>query len=297
MSTDAITSRFGGLGPYAGSSLEDLAGPRRVPDARAQAATPPSTELRVSKWVQARAPTAAQSLQLGISTAQAGGAVANWLEGGVDLRPSPAATPATSGRYAPVEPRGRPRGSAGDESGRRVPITLTDMLAQAPTAAEMLRSSGSELQAWLDIATGRLALQAVEEIHSRAAQAQPEGPQPVAPEAAAPAQEVEPAAAESVPAPPQKRQPSALEEARRSFESALQYLDDELESQLAAAQTRVGRDGPAAAAESLAASMREQPERAAQAHAALKMPGVLALLRWDFTPLTEPLPEQAAAQA
>jgi hypothetical protein len=237
-----------------------------------------------------------------------------------------------------------------------VPLALADMLARAPQAADALRDSGSDLQAWLDIATGRMALRAAQEIRGReqlASEEPPPEPPPepqvvkrapevqvaearpapvrppevqqassptvaegvstpsAEPERALPQRMVSPAQVDDAPAqapePSQPSQPAraregaeqrvraALDLARRSFGTALERLDAQLEPALAAAASRLGGSEPLAAAESAAARMRGQPERAIPLHTGPEMPGVLALLRWDFAPLTEPLPPISAA--
>ncbi|MFM7705685.1 MAG: hypothetical protein ACKO6D_12415, partial [Rubrivivax sp.] len=88
---------------------------------------------------------------------------------------------------------------------------------------------------------------------------------------------------------------TALEQARRSFGAALERLDQQLEPALAAALARLGGSDPQRAADSVAQRMRRDPERAREAHPAKQLPGVLGLLQWDLTPLSQPRPEAAPA--
>jgi translation initiation factor IF-2 len=89
---------------------------------------------------------------------------------------------------------------------------------------------------------------------------------------------------------------AALAEARRSFTTALERLDAQLEPALAAALSRLPGQDAAAAAQSAASRMRSQPERALETQRKTQLPGVLGLLRWDFTPLSEPLPDALPAR-
>lgn len=172
--------------------------------------------------------------------------------------------------------------TAAEASGDGIPVALADMLAQAPEAVSFLRASGSSMQAWLDIATGRLALQAAREIRGRAVDVQ-EAPAPEPQPAPPPLKAREPE--------PQVRRQEKLEVARQSFEAALESLDAQLEPELAAVTGGWRGGDPAAVADSAAARMRRDPARATQAHALPDLPGVLALLRWDVAPLTEPVRE------
>jgi hypothetical protein len=331
MSTDSIRSRFGTLGPYAGTPLEDPGGLRRSPDSRPAPAAQ-SAELRMSGSPTRGPLSLAQGVQAGVAVAQAGLATSRWLEG------APARTPASSspspgpGESGPGAAELRSQAGGVEPSAGGVPLALADMLAMAPQAANALRDSGSDLQAWLDIATGRLALRAAQEIRGREqleSDEPPPEPQVVnrapevqvaegvstlsaEPEQALPQRMVSPAQVDDAPAqapePSQPSQPAraregaeqrvraALDLARRSFGAALERLDAQLEPALAAAASRLGGSEPLAAAESAAARMRGQPERSIETHTGPEMPGVLALLRWDFAPLTEPLPPISAAR-
>jgi hypothetical protein len=276
----------------------------------------------MSGWPNSGLMSLAQGVQIGVAVAQAGWATSKLLE---------APAPGGSG-FGGAELSSQTGGAPPPRDG--IPVALADMLALAPNAAGALRDFGSDMQAWLDIATGRLALRAVQEIRGRKQPASEEPPPEVEPERAperAPALEpLSPAAGEPHPAPAaaqgepglrraadaapsddvqamaaepawarepaEQRVRTALDVARRSFGAALERLDAQLEPALAVALTRLGGSDPTAAAESAAARMRSQPERAIEAHTRTEMPGVLALLRWDFSPLSEPLPAASAAQ-
>jgi hypothetical protein len=223
--------------------------------------------------------------------------------------------------------------AAAEGSGGAVPPALADWLAFAPQATDVMQDSGASLQAWLDIATGHMALQDAMEAASAPVQpavpqaaAQPrekvalEPPAEMAPEAppevpeltrpplesASPLPSPSPSpsasASASASASPPARPPTeqgaraAFAEARRSFTTALERLDAQLEPALAAALSRLPGQDAAAAAQSAASRMRSQPERALETQRATQLPGVLGLLRWDFTPLTEPLPDALPAR-
>lgn len=297
MSTDAIRSRFGALGSYGGTPLEDSGGLRRPPDSRPLLAER-SAELRMSAWAGAGPLTLAQGIQVGVAVAQAGVAAAQILEA------APANSPKGSSARAGEAGTGEsdaPRRSRGAQARGGVPVALVDMLAMAPEAASTPRASGSDLQAWLDIATGRQALRAAQEMRDRA-------PAPTAAEQApeeAMSREPEPAdvpvgareAAESAESPVRPRESAesrvraVLDQARRSFGAALERLDAQLEPALAATVARLGGAEPSNVAGSVASHMRQEPDRAFATHTGSGLPGVLGLLRWDLTPLSEPLPE------
>ncbi len=352
LSTDSIRSRFGTLGPYAGTPLEDPGGLRRSPDSRPAPAAQ-SAELRMSGSPTYGPPSLAQGVQAGVAVAQAGLATSRWLEAAPTRAPASSSPSPGRGESGPGAAELRSQAGGVEPSAGGVPLALADMLARAPQAADALRDSGSDLQAWLDIATGRMALRAAQEIRGReqlASEEPPPEPQVVKrapevqvaearpapvrppevqqassptvaegvstpsaePERALPQRMVSPAQVDDAPAqapePSQPSQPAraregaeqrvraALDLARRSFGTALERLDAQLEPALAAAASRLGGSEPLAAAESAAARMRSQPERSIETHTGPEMPGVLALLRWDFAPLTEPLPPISAAR-
>jgi len=297
MTTDSIGSRFGVLGSYGGTPLEDSDGPRRTAGSRGRSA-PQSAELHVSSWLTRGPVSLAQGVQMGVAAAQAGLAAAD--------------------------------GSRGS-----VPPAQADWLAFAPQATDIPQESGASLQVWLDIATGHMALQ--DAMQAASARVQPAVPQAAAqprekvalgpPAETAPAAQPEapeltrpplesaspfpsplpspspsPSALVSASASPPARPPAeqgaraALAEARRSFTTALERLDAQLEPALAAALSRLPGQDAAAAAQSAASRMRSQPERALETQRKTQLPGVLGLLRWDFTPLTEPLPDALPAK-
>lgn len=325
MNTDGISSRFGVLGPYGGSPLEDPGTRPRSPDSRAQAAAP-SAQLRMSAWPAPGQMSLAQGIQAGVAAAQAGLLATEFLETAAARPALPPRVPdggsgASAARTRPPTADTRPSG---------VPVALADLLAMAPQAADRLRDAGSDLQAWLDIATGRLALQAAQEVRGRAEPVPPESEPAPAPEPTpAPARRAErraeaepgspservverpvpppraPQASAELPRLPEQEEReqqqeeqtgvgAALAQARRSFTSALERLDARLEPALATALSGLGGQEALAAAESVADRMRRQPERALETHQAVQLPGVLGLLRWNLTPLGEPLPEPGA---
>jgi hypothetical protein len=277
----------------------------------------------------------AQGVQAGVAVAQAGLATTRWLEAAPTRTPASSSPSPAPGESGPGAAELRSQAGGVEPSAGGVPLALADMLAMAPQAANALRDSGSDLQAWLDIATGRQALRAAQESRRRerlasegpAPEPPPEPqvveraprvqwaelrpapvPLPEEPQASSPmaAETVSTRSAESEPAQPgqpararevaEQRVRAALDLARRSFGAALERLDAQLEPALAAAASRLGGSEPLAAAESAAARMRGQPERSIETHTGPEMPGVMALLRWDFAPLTEPLPPISAAR-
>ena len=294
MNTGAIGSRFGTLGAYGGTPLEDSGGPRRAEGSRGRSGAL-GTQQEVSRPLSGSTPgrvSLAQGVHRGVAAAQAG------LDAALG-------------------------------SGRAAPLALADWLAFAPLAGDDPQDSGASLQAWLDIATGHMALQdameskrggaepatprtaaerGVEVAWGRpSAETVPEAPPETTPKEPAPtlwplepsSPPPSPSALASASARPPAEQGAraALAEARRSFTTALERLDAQLEPALAAALSRLGGQDAAAAAQSAAARMRSQPELALAAQRATQLPGVLGLLRWDFTPLTEPLPDAAPARA
>lgn len=314
MSTDAIRSRFGGLGTYAGTAPEDAGSLRRAPDFQGPVPTQ-SAQLRMSAGLGAGRLSLAQGVQLGVAVAQAGLAASQMF----------GAAPA--GRDQEAAPAPGESGSASGAAGARRQLPgmlagLADTLAMAPEPADAPQASGSDLQAWLDIATGRAALQAAEAMRGRAQAApqepspEPEGAprtpeepaapdrEPAARQVAAPwaeeadAPEPMPTQAAAAPVRPQAPAESplraALEQAGRSFGAALERLDAQLEPALAAAVARLGGADPSEVAASSASRMRQEPARAVAGHTGGSgLPGILGLLRWDLTPLSEPLPDAA----
>lgn len=221
------------------------------------------TELRVSPAASGLRPGGLLgAVQAGVAEAQAGLAEARALGGVADA--SPAAGP------------------------RRVPLLV---LGSQPIAEALMahhQAAGSDLQAWLDIATGRLALEAVAQALAQPAPSAPE------PEAARAAEPVEEPVAEPVAERVEERvaQPgpgAALEQARASFDSALQRFD----GQLTALGTQAGRTPPQpdpdTAARRAATRVVREPAQAQAAHGAVSLPGVLSLLQWDLTPLDRPV--------
>lgn len=315
MNTDGISSRFGALGPYAGTPLEDSGARPRLPESRAQAAAP-SAQLRMSASPAPGQMSFAQGIQAGVAAAQAGLLATELLETTAARPALPPRSPDSGSGTS--TPRSRP--AVADAARGGLPLALADLLAMAPQAADRFRESGSDLQAWLDIATGRLALQAAQEARGRVEAASDESePAPVPEPEPTPAMRAErgveaapgslpeqaverplqPPRATQASAEPQ-RQPEqeeetgvgvALAQARRSFTSALARLDARLEPALATALSGLGGREAPDAAESAADRMRREPKRALETHQAVQLPGVLGLLRWNLTPLGEPLPE------
>lgn len=320
MSTGAIRSRSAGLGTYASALLEDKGSVRRAPDFSAQLAAR-SAELRMSAWSGAGRLSLAQGVQLGVAAAQAGLAASQILEADpATLAKGAAPVPGEPGSGA-ADARRRSRGAEGRGT---VPAGLADLMALAPEAASASRASGSDLQAWLDIATGRAALQAAEEMRGRGQTVREEPPAGQEPIPRVPdegmASDRQPAsrpATGQLPEETESREPmppepadapvgpqaaaqtplrATLEQARRSFGAALERLDAQLEPALAAAVARLGGADPSEVATSAASRMRQEPERAVEGHAGSALPGILELLKWDLTPLTDPLPEAVPAR-
>lgn len=307
MNTDGISSRFGMLGPYAGTPLDDSGVRPRLPESRALPANP-SAQLSVRARPPSGMVSLAQGIQAGVAVAQAGLGATSFLE-------SAAARPASFPAAPPRLPDGgsgasasRTRAAPADVSRSGVPAALAELLAMAPQAADTGKS-GSDLQAWLDIATGRQALLAAQEARARAEPVKPDPPAdpPADPEpraeaaSAGPAQRAierpapQPASSKAFSEPPRREEDNgvvaALFQARRSFTAALKHLDARLEPALATAESGLGGRDVLAAAQSAADRMRRQPEQALETHQAVQLPGVLGLLSWDLTPLSEPLPE------
>lgn len=258
MTTDAIGSRFGMLGPRTGKPLEEAGGPLRASGSRGWSAAqyPEPHGSSLSAW-PARGPVSlAQGVQMGVAAAQAGLAAAE-------------------GSDSPV------------------PQALADWLGFAAQATDIPEEAGASLQAWLDIATGHMALQDAARSARERAQSAPRQT------TAQPRDEVPAQPRDEVPGRPPAEQGAgaALAEARRSFTTALERLDSQLEPALAAALARLSGQDAQAAAQSAAARMRRQPGDALAAQRATQLPGLLGLLRWDFTPLSEPLPDAPPARA
>jgi hypothetical protein len=213
------------------------------------------TELRVSPAASGLRPGGLLgAVQAGVAVAQAGLAEARALGSAAD---------------APT--------AAGP---RRVPLLVLGSQSIAEALMAHHQAAGSDLQAWLDIATGRLALEAVAQA---LAQSAPSAPEPEA------ARAFEPAGEPVTELDAQPGPGAALEQARASFDTALQRFD----RQLAALGTQAGRTppqpDPRTAARRAATQVVREPVQAQAAHGAVSLPGVLSLLQWDLTPLDRPV--------
>lgn len=195
-------------------------------------------------------------------------------------------------------PAGRNRAAA---AGSTMVLTSMGTFSSAQRLMAEFNNAGSDMQAWLDIATGRLALKAVVNYLSEAVPAPQAPPQPPPP-SPAPAQPQGQARAEApAPAAPvlQLDTPQQAQAAMQTLDDALDVVDlvrgrfgaalDRFDTQLAGlAATLTGtasgqdaRQRMAALAETSQARMLRQPLEAVNAQGRPFPAGVLDLLRWD----------------
>ncbi|MFZ4650934.1 MAG: hypothetical protein ACOYLV_09500 [Rubrivivax sp.] len=183
---------------------------------------------------------------------------------------------------------GRGRGNA---AGSTMVLTSMGTFASAQQLMSEFNNAGSDMQAWLDIATGRLALKAVVNYLSEGV---PEAPAP----APAPAPAAPPAPAPAAPV-LQLRSPEDAQSAMQTLDDALDVVDlvrgrfsaalDRFDTQLSGLAanltgTRSGEDSRqrmATLAETSQARMLRKPQEAVTAQGRPFPAGALDLLRSD----------------